>query len=81
MVQLVLGMSELPRPDDAADALAIATWVANTDRGGGAGARPASSTGRPWRRSPAARRGYERAVREALADRTSRKRADKRSAS
>ena len=33
MVQLVLGMSELPRPDDAADALAIATWVANTDRG------------------------------------------------
>ena len=30
--QLVLGMGELPRPD-AADALAIATWVANTDRG------------------------------------------------
>ena len=37
MVQLVLGMSELPRPDDAADALAIATWVANTDRGGARG--------------------------------------------
>ena len=37
MVQLVLGMSELPRPDDAADALAIATWVANTDRGRGVG--------------------------------------------
>ena len=34
MVQLVLGMSELPRPDDAADALAIATWVANTERAG-----------------------------------------------
>ncbi len=34
MVQLVLGMSERPRPDDAADALAIATWVANTDRAG-----------------------------------------------
>ena len=33
MVQLVLGMSERPRPDDAADALAIAIWVANTDRG------------------------------------------------
>ena len=32
MVQLVLGMSELPRPDDAADALAIATWAANTER-------------------------------------------------
>ncbi len=34
MVQLVLGMSELPRPDDAADALAIATWAANSERGG-----------------------------------------------
>ena len=34
MVQLVLGMSALPRPDDAADALAIATWVANTERAG-----------------------------------------------
>ena len=33
MVQLVLGMSELPRPDDAADALAIAIWAANTERG------------------------------------------------
>ena len=32
MVQLVLGMSELPRPDDAADALAIAAWAANTER-------------------------------------------------
>ena len=30
MVQLVLGMGELPRPDDAADALAIAVWAANT---------------------------------------------------
>ncbi len=29
MVQLVLGMSELPRPDDAADALAVAVCVAN----------------------------------------------------
>ena len=36
MVQLVLGMAELPRPDDAADALAIAVCIANrmgqTDR-------------------------------------------------
>ena len=44
MVQLVLGMSELPRPDDAADALAIATWVANTDRGG---AVASAAVGRP----------------------------------
>ena len=34
MVQLVLGMAELPRPDDAADALAIAVWGANSAREG-----------------------------------------------
>ena len=66
MVQLVLGMSELPRPDDAADALAIATWVANTDRG-----RDTASAAildraaiAPIRRGES---GYERAVREAIA--------------
>jgi crossover junction endodeoxyribonuclease RuvC len=66
MVQLVLGMSELPRPDDAADALAIATWVANTDRG-----RETASAATldraaiaPIRRGES---GYERAVREAIA--------------
>ena len=66
MVQLVLGMSELPRPDDAADALAIATWVANTERGG-----PAASAGVLDRAAVApitrGETGYERAVREALA--------------
>lgn len=30
MVKLVLDMADLPRPDDAADALAIAVWAANT---------------------------------------------------
>ena len=83
MVQLVLGMSELPRPDDAADALAIATWVANTDRGG------AIATAAVLDRAAVApitrgETGYERAVREALAaeraERTAR-RADKRNAS
>lgn len=66
MVQLVLGMSELPRPDDAADALAIAVCVANRlgqadlvnapvmDR---AAAAPISRGESP----------YERAVREAVA--------------
>ncbi len=65
MVQLVLGMSELPRPDDAADALAIATWVANTDRGGvlaTAGVRDRAAVA-PITRGET---GYERAVREAL---------------
>jgi crossover junction endodeoxyribonuclease RuvC len=66
MVQLVLGMSELPRPDDAADALAIATWAANTDRGGGtatAGVLDRAAVA-PITRGET---GYERAVREAIA--------------
>jgi crossover junction endodeoxyribonuclease RuvC len=78
MVQLVLGMSELPRPDDAADALAIATWVANTERVG----QPATATAAVMDRAAVApitrgETGYERAVREALAT----ERAAKRSAS
>jgi crossover junction endodeoxyribonuclease RuvC len=76
MVQLVLGMSDLPRPDDAADALAIATWAANVERGGPA------ATARVMDRAAVApitrgESGYERAVREALAG----ERAAKRSAS
>ncbi len=83
MVQLVLGMSERPRPDDAADALAIATWVANTDRAAGA-PRTAAVLDRaavaPIQRGETP---YERAVREALAaERAEREdRADKRTAS
>ena len=76
MVQLVLEMSERPRPDDAADALAIATWVANTDRGGlvaTAGVLDRAAVA-PITRGET---GYEGAVREALAT----ERADKRSAS
>jgi crossover junction endodeoxyribonuclease RuvC len=76
MVQLVLGMRERPRPDDAADALAIATWVANTDRGE---ALPTAAVLDRAAVAPITRgeTGYERAVREALAT----ERADKRSAS
>ncbi len=66
MVQLVLGMSELPRPDDAADALAIAVCVAN--RIGQADVVNAPVMDRaaaaPIERGETA---YERAVREALA--------------
>ena len=59
-------MSERPRPDDAADALAIAVWVANTDRG------EALATAGVMDRAAVApitrgETGYERAVREALA--------------
>ncbi|HEX7950114.1 MAG TPA: crossover junction endodeoxyribonuclease RuvC [Candidatus Limnocylindrales bacterium] len=65
MVQLVLGMGELPRPDDAADALAIATWVANTERAGRTGTAGVLDRAAV---APIARgeTGYERAVREAL---------------
>jgi crossover junction endodeoxyribonuclease RuvC len=81
MVQLVLGMSELPRPDDAADALAIATWVANTDRGlavAAAGVMDRAAIA-PISRGETS---YERAVREALAaERAERRAASKRNAS
>ena len=66
MVQLVLGMTDLPRPDDAADALAIATWAANTERTG-----PMATAGVLDRAAVApitrGETGYERAVREAIA--------------
>jgi crossover junction endodeoxyribonuclease RuvC len=66
MVQLVLGMTELPRPDDAADALAIAVCIANrigqADRAN-AGVLDRAAVA-PIQRGETA---YERAVREALA--------------
>jgi crossover junction endodeoxyribonuclease RuvC len=80
MVQLVLGMSQLPRPDDAADALAIATWVANTDRG------ISTATASVMDRAATApitrgETGYERAVREALAAERAAQRSSERNAS
>ena len=84
MVQMVLGMAERPRPDDAADALAIAVWAANTQ--GSVASATASVLDRaavaPIERGLS---GYERAVREALirekaAERDA-KRAAKRTAS
>jgi crossover junction endodeoxyribonuclease RuvC len=80
MVQLVLGMSQLPRPDDAADALAIATWVANTDRGistATASVKDRAATA-PITRGET---GYERAVREALAAERAAQRSSERNAS
>jgi crossover junction endodeoxyribonuclease RuvC len=66
MVQLVLGMTELPRPDDAADALAIAVCIANrigqADRAN-AGVLDRAAVA-PIQRGETA---YEQAVREALA--------------
>jgi crossover junction endodeoxyribonuclease RuvC len=80
MVQLVLGMAELPRPDDAADALAIAVWGANTSREGTGKLSPVMDRAAV---APIARggSGYERAVREALAREAADERATKRTAS
>ena len=77
MVQVVLGMAEPPRPDDAADALAIAVWAVNSaGSSGGAALSPVMDRAAV---APIARgrSGYERAVHEALA----RERAEKRNAS
>lgn len=65
MVQLVLDLPARPSPDDAADALAVAIWVASTERAG----RQALSS--PLDRAAVApiARGttpYEQAVKEAL---------------
>ncbi len=81
MVQLVLGMSELPRPDDAADALAIATWAANTERTGteraGAAVMDRAAVA-PITRGEST---YDRAVREALASERAAVRSAKRNVS
>jgi crossover junction endodeoxyribonuclease RuvC len=67
MVKLVLGMTELPRPDDAADALAIAIWAAHRVRPGD---HPDAAVLDRAAVAPLARgeSPYERAVREALAN-------------
>ena len=65
MVQLVLGMAELPRPDDAADALAIAAWAATAER---AGQQHTAAVMDRAAIAPIARgeNSFDRAVREAL---------------
>ncbi len=66
MVQVVLGMAQRPQPDDAADALAIAVWAANSASSGTAelSAVMDRAAVAPITRGAS---GYERAVREALA--------------
>lgn len=66
MVAVCLGLKEPPRPDDTADALAIAIWAANAERPG-AGDRRSSVLDRASV-SPmvAGESSYERAVREAI---------------
>ena len=73
MVRSVLGMAEVPAPDDAADALAVAICVANRERAGerlNAGILDRASV-KPIARGESP---YERAVREALTRERSRPR-------
>jgi crossover junction endodeoxyribonuclease RuvC len=65
MVQVVLGLAEMPEPDDAADALAIAICVANRERSVSripVGALDRSAV----QPAPTGVTPYEKAVREAL---------------
>jgi crossover junction endodeoxyribonuclease RuvC len=66
MVQVVLGLASPPRPDDAADALAIAVWAANTAGSSRGALSPVMDRAAV---APISRggSGYERAVQEALA--------------
>jgi crossover junction endodeoxyribonuclease RuvC len=65
MVATILGLAEVPTPDDAADALAIAIWTAHRERPG-----ERLNAGRLDRGAvapmAAGQDPYERAVREAL---------------
>jgi crossover junction endodeoxyribonuclease RuvC len=65
MVRTVLGMGEVPAPDDAADALAVAICIANRERAGerlNAGVLDRASVA-PIQRGESP---YDRAVREAM---------------
>jgi crossover junction endodeoxyribonuclease RuvC len=65
MVQAVLGLPEIPEPDDAADALAIAICVANRERS--VSRIPIGALDRSaLKPAPAGITPYEKAVREAL---------------
>lgn len=69
MVAVVLGLAEPPAADDAADALAIAIHVANTERilpGGGSAERAAVRDRAAVAPIVRGETPYERAVREAL---------------
>jgi crossover junction endodeoxyribonuclease RuvC len=70
MVAVCLGLAEPPRPDDTADALAIAIWAANAERTGGAEGRSSvldRASVNPMTTNTGNDNSYERAVRDALA--------------
>jgi crossover junction endodeoxyribonuclease RuvC len=70
MVAVCLGLKEAPRPDDTADALAIAIWAANAERPGAEELRSSvldRASVNPMTTNTGTGNSYERAVREALA--------------
>lgn len=70
MVSVILQLAEVPTPDDTADALAAAIYVANTERPGLRAGGPAKATVLDRAAVAPITRGetpYERAVREAIA--------------
>ena len=69
MVAVCLSLAEPPRPDDTADALAIAIWASNAERPAQLGSERRSSVLDRAAVAPmtAGDSSYERAVREALA--------------
>jgi crossover junction endodeoxyribonuclease RuvC len=66
MVATILGLPEVPVPDDAADALAIAIWTAHRERPGEIRRAGRLDRGAVAPRAAAGEDGYARAVREAL---------------
>jgi crossover junction endodeoxyribonuclease RuvC len=85
MCMLMLGLADIPAPDDAADALAVAIWGAHVERAAAAlaraGGEPRSTVADRAAVPPIAsgQTAYERAVRDALdrergAERTTRRR-------
>jgi crossover junction endodeoxyribonuclease RuvC len=66
MVAVVLGLDQVPRPDDAADALAVAIWAANSERAGEV-RRPGVLDRSSVTPATNGESSYDRAVREAVA--------------
>jgi crossover junction endodeoxyribonuclease RuvC len=66
MVAVCLGLEEPPRPDDTADALAIAIWAANAERTGGEERRSSVLDRASVSPMVSGESSYERAVREAI---------------
>ncbi len=66
MVAVVLGLADPPRPDDAADALAVAIWAANSERAGEV-RRPGLLDRSSVNPAEGGETSWDRAVREAVA--------------